>query len=61
MARSIEARDRFAQAEKSRDRLEGKAGVLGRESTAAFLDVAGASRQVVSEIQEASRHIHRLL
>jgi hypothetical protein len=56
-----DARDLFTQAEKGWDRLEGKAGLLKKESSAALLDVGEAARLVVSEIQEAYRHIRRLL
>jgi len=56
-----DARDLFAQAERSWQKLEGRAELLGKESKAALLDVGEAARQLVSEIQEAYRHIRKLL
>lgn len=56
-----EARDRFAEAEKSWQKLEGRAELVGKESKAAWLDVSEAARQLLSEIGEAYRHIRRLI
>lgn len=56
-----EARDRFAQAEASWQKLEGRLEQVGRESKGALRDVGEAARNLADEIKEAYRHIRKLL
>ena len=56
-----EARDRFAQAEATWQKLEGRLELLGKESRGALRDVGEAGRNLADEIKEAYRHIRKLL
>lgn len=58
---SKEARDLFAKAESSWQKLEARAEQVGRESAGALRDVSGAARNLLDEIKEAYRHIRKLL
>ncbi len=56
-----DARDRFAEAEASWQKLEGRIEHAGKESRDALRDVGEAARLLVDEIKEAYRHIRKLL
>jgi hypothetical protein len=56
-----EARDRFASAETSWQKLESHAEFVAKESRGALRDVGEAARNLVEEIKEAYRHIRKLL
>jgi len=56
-----DARDLFAQAEASWQKLEGRAGIVGKESVGALRDVGEAAHHLADEIKEAYRHIRKLL
>jgi hypothetical protein len=56
-----EARDVFARAESSWQKLESRAEFVGRESAGALRDVREAAGHLLDEIQEAYRHIRKLL
>lgn len=56
-----DARDRFAQAEATWQKLEGRVEHAGKESAGALRDVGEAARLLVDEIKEAYRHIRKLL
>jgi hypothetical protein len=56
-----DARDLFAKAETSWQKLESRAELVGKESRGALRDVGEAARNLVDEIKEAYRHIRKLL
>ncbi len=56
-----DARDLFAQAETSWQKLESRAELVGKESRGALHDVGEAARHLADEIKEAYRHIRKLL
>jgi SMC interacting uncharacterized protein involved in chromosome segregation len=56
-----DARDLFAKAESSWQKLESQAERVGKESRGALLDVGEAARNLADEIKEAYRHIRKLL
>jgi len=56
-----DARDLFAQAETSWQKLESRAELVGKESRGALHDVGEAARHLLDEIKEAYRHIRKLL
>ena len=56
-----DARDLFAQAETSWQKLESRAELVGKESRGALHDVGEAARHLADEIREAYRHIRKLL
>ena len=56
-----EARDLFAKTETSWRELEARAEVVAKESRGALRDVGEAARSLIDEIQEAYRHIRKLL
>jgi hypothetical protein len=56
-----DARDRFAQAEASWQKLEGRAEHVAKESRGALGDVSDAARALADEIKEAYRRIRKLL
>lgn len=57
----MELRDRFESAEKQWHQLEGKLGVIERESKEALDDVKDAAKNLVDEIGEAYKHIRSKL
>ena len=56
-----DARDLFAKAESSWQKLESQAERVSKESRGALLDVGEAARNLADEIKEAYRHIRKLL
>lgn len=56
-----EARDRFAQAEASWQKLEARLELVRKESRGALRDVGEAARTLADEIKEAYRHIRKLI
>lgn len=56
-----DARDLFAKAETSWQKLEGQAEFVAKESRGALRDVGEAARNLADEIKEAYRHIRKLL
>ena len=56
-----EARDLFAKAEGSWQKLEGRAELVAKESRGALGDVGDAARALADEIREAYRRIRKLL
>ncbi len=56
-----DARDLFAHAEASWQKLEGRAELVGKGTRGALRDVGEAARHLVDEIKEAYRHIRELL